>query len=856
MQYLRQSTASQEVILGPFLDDTDGKTSETALSIANTDIKVWKTGGTTESSKNSGGATHIASGRYYAVLDATDTNTIGPLEINVHVSGALPVKLRCCVLDEAVYDVLFGTTAPSTYAGSDTSGTTTLLSRIGSALTITSGRVNADITHIATAAVSASTAQLGVNVVNFGGSAGTFASGRPDVNTTHAAGTAWGSGAITAASIAAAALNGKGDWNVGKTGYSLTATTGLGNQTSDITGNLSGSVGSVTGAVGSVTGLTVANLDAAISSRMATYTQPTGFLAATFPATVASTTNITAGTITTVTNLTNLPAITTDWMTGTGVAASAVTKIQAGLATPTNITAATGITVSTNNDKTGYSLTQTFPANFSALDINASGHVSRVVLCDTITTYTGNTVQTGDSFARIGATGSGLTSLAPSATALSTATWTPTRAGYIDNLSAGAVATASNLAIVAGYLDTEIAAIKAVTDKLDTALELDSTVYRFTVNALENAPSGGGGGLDAAGVRAAIGLASANLDTQLSTIDTVVDSILVDTAEIGAAGAGLTAINLPNQTMDIIGNITGNLSGSVGSVTTKTGYSLADGSIVSATFGAGATIPRCTLVDTTTTNTDMRGTDSAATAANLAIVAGYLDTEIAAILEDTGTTIPAQISALNNLSSAQAQTAAAAALTSYDPPTNAEMEARTILAASYATASSISALNNLSAAQVNAEVDQALADYDSPTNAEMVARTLAAASYGTAANQTTIISHLTDVKGATFSEATDSLEAIRDRGDSSWTTATGFAVVGDIPTADQNAAALMDLANGVETGLTPRQALRLLTAALAGELSGAATTTITIRNTADTKNRITATVDADGNRTAITYDVS
>jgi hypothetical protein len=46
-----------------------------------------------------------------------------------------------------------------------------------------------------------------------------------------------------------------------------------------------------------------------------------------------------------------------------------------------------------------------------------------------------------------------------------------------------------------------------------------------------------------------------------------VDDILVDTAEIGAAGAGLTNINLPNQTMDIVGNITGNLSGSVGSVT-------------------------------------------------------------------------------------------------------------------------------------------------------------------------------------------------------------------------------------------------------------------------------------------------
>lgn len=50
-------------------------------------------------------------------------------------------------------------------------------------------------------------------------------------------------------------LGGSGNnWNVGKTGYTLTATTGLGNQTANITGNLSGSVGSVTGAVGSVTG--------------------------------------------------------------------------------------------------------------------------------------------------------------------------------------------------------------------------------------------------------------------------------------------------------------------------------------------------------------------------------------------------------------------------------------------------------------------------------------------------------------------------------------------------------------------------------------------------------------------------
>ena len=109
--YLRQSTASQEVLLGPFVDSTDGSTAETGLTIANTDIKIWKGGATTEANKNSGGATHIASGRYYAVLDATDTDTVGMLEVNVAVSGALPVQRRFYVLEEAVYDAMFAASA-------------------------------------------------------------------------------------------------------------------------------------------------------------------------------------------------------------------------------------------------------------------------------------------------------------------------------------------------------------------------------------------------------------------------------------------------------------------------------------------------------------------------------------------------------------------------------------------------------------------------------------------------------------------------------------------------------------------------------------------------------------------------
>ena len=46
--------------------------------------------------------------------------------------------------------------------------------------------------------------------------------------------------------------------------------------------------------------------------------------AVTFPGTIASTTNITAGTITTTTNLTNLPSIPNNWITAAGINAGAL----------------------------------------------------------------------------------------------------------------------------------------------------------------------------------------------------------------------------------------------------------------------------------------------------------------------------------------------------------------------------------------------------------------------------------------------------------------------------------------------------------------------------------------------------
>lgn len=132
--FLRQATASQTVIIGPFLDDTDGKTPETGLTIANTDIQLMANGAAA-AAKNSGGATHRTNGEYSITLDATDTATVGELAVSVLMAGALVVRAKFFVLEEAVFDALFGAGAVgySTYGGGDTAGVTTLLSRLSSA---------------------------------------------------------------------------------------------------------------------------------------------------------------------------------------------------------------------------------------------------------------------------------------------------------------------------------------------------------------------------------------------------------------------------------------------------------------------------------------------------------------------------------------------------------------------------------------------------------------------------------------------------------------------------------------------------------------------------------------------------
>ena len=83
------------------------------------------------------------------------------------------------------------------------------------------------------------------------------------------------------------------------------------------------------------------------------------------------------------------------------------------------------------------------------------------------------------------------------------------------------------------------------------------------------------------------------------------------------------------------------------------------------------------------------------------------------------------------------------------------------------------------------------------------------------------------------------------------------ALIDALPTANENADALLDRTDGVETGLTVRNAMRLNTAVLAGKLSGARSGSEVFRNAvADSKNRLTVASDSTGNRTAITTDLT
>lgn len=379
MLFLKQSTASQSVVIGPFVDSTDGNTAETALTVNASDIRLSKNGANIVA-KNSGGGTHDELGYYTITLDATDTDTVGRLQVMVHVAGALPVYHEFQVLEEAIFDALF---AASANAFTGAAGSTV---------------ANANVTQISGDATAADNLEA---ILDGTGGTGLTLS------------TLTTSGTVTLNALTVSnATTLTGAVSLGST-LTVTGTTTLA-AVACTTITASGAVAfQSTFAVTTSTSLGALSCTTLTASGAVAFQSTFAVTTSTSLAALSATTFATSGTTTlnalTVTNALTVSGATT--LTGAVTATNASNNLRLGTFTvDTNAIAWAAAWDAEVQSECADALVAydglvpaDLPANFAALGINASGHVSRVTLVDTLTTYTSNTPQSGDAFARLGA---------------------------------------------------------------------------------------------------------------------------------------------------------------------------------------------------------------------------------------------------------------------------------------------------------------------------------------------------------------------------------------------------------------------------------------------------------------------
>lgn len=188
----------------------------------------------------------------------------------------------------------------------------------------------------------------------------------------------------------------------------------------------------------------------------------------------------------------------------------------------------------------------------------ATNKVQGVVLTDTVTTYTGNTPQTGDAYARLGAPAGASVSADVAAVKVDTAAIKaktdnlpsdPADASVIAGLIAGVDAKVdiidtnvdavlvdtgtdipAQLNAIAGYIDTEIGTILTNLATVDTVVD---AIQAKT----DNLPS------DPADASVVAGLIAA-VEAKIDIVDTNVDAILDDTGTSGVVVAGTVNANV------------------------------------------------------------------------------------------------------------------------------------------------------------------------------------------------------------------------------------------------------------------------------------------------------------------------
>lgn len=322
----------------------------------------------------------------------------------------------------------------------------------------------------------------------------------------------------------------------------------------------------------------------------------------------------------------------------------------------------------------------TFPTNFAAMGINASGHVSRVTLVDTTTTNTDRV----------------------SAASIADAVWDETVA---DHLTAGSAGANLNVAFSA-------------TDPWSTALPgayTGSQAGKIIADILVDTGTTLQGELD--GIQA---------DTE--DIQTRLPAALVSgrmDSNVQASAAGLT-FDLTGSVSGSVGSVTGavgSVTGAVGSVTGNVGGNVTGsvGSISGITFpsnfaslgiNASGHVSRVTLVDTTTTNTDLVSAASVADAVWDEATAshasgGTFGLALSDILVDTGTTLQGELDGIQ-ADTEDIQTRLPAALVSGRMDVSVGAMAANVVTASALASDAVTeiAAGTITAANVTAVLDR------------------------------------------------------------------------------------------------------------------------------------------------------
>src|SRR5688572_25971805 len=84
---LLQST-TRTLVLGPFLDETDGDTPLTGLTISQADVRLSKAGGAFAQKNETTSCSHMENGYYGCPVNTTDTNTLRELVVQVNEATA------------------------------------------------------------------------------------------------------------------------------------------------------------------------------------------------------------------------------------------------------------------------------------------------------------------------------------------------------------------------------------------------------------------------------------------------------------------------------------------------------------------------------------------------------------------------------------------------------------------------------------------------------------------------------------------------------------------------------------------------------------------------------------------------